>query len=67
MFRGWLYGDFYPRMKYESNKAKLEARQKQNKTKMATVNKKLKFVILQQVNVILLLFQILASIETIKF
>ena len=54
-------------MKYESNKAKLEAQQKQIKTKMATVNKKLKFVILQQVNVIpLLLFQILASFETIK-
>ena len=36
----------------KSNKAKPGAWQKQMKTKMAAVNKKLKFVILQQVNVI---------------
>ena len=48
----------------ESKKAKPEAWQKQIETKMAAVNKKLKFVILQQVNIILLLLlRILAAIE----
>ena len=42
--------------------------QKQIKTKMAAVNKKLKFVILQQVNVMsLLLLQILAAIENYQY
>ena len=35
----------------ENKKAKPKAWQKQIKTKMAAINKKLKFVILQQVNV----------------
>ena len=48
----------------ESKKAKPEAWQKQIETKMTAVNKKLKFVILQQVNIILLLLlRILAAIE----
>ena len=47
----------------ESWKAKPKRWQKQFKGKMAAVNKKLKFVIHQQVNVIsLLLLQILAAI-----
>ena len=45
-------------------KAKPKACQKQIKTKKAVANKKLKFVILQQVNVTsLLLLQILAAIK----
>ena len=48
----------------KSKKAKPGACQKQIKTKMAAVNKKLKFVILQQVNVIsILLLQIIAASE----
>ena len=44
--------------------AKPGAWQKQIKTKMAAVNKKLKFVILQQVNVIsILLLKIIAASE----
>lgn len=50
--------------KKESKKAEPEARQKQIEAKMAAVNKKLKFVILQKINVISLqLLQILADIE----
>lgn len=46
----------------------LEACQKQIRTKMAAVNKKLKFVILQQVNIIsLLLHQILAAIDNYEY
>ena len=42
--------------------------QKQVKTNMAAVNKKLKFVILQQVNIIaLLLLQILAAIKNYQY
>ena len=52
----------------ENKKAKPGAWQKQIKTKMAAVNRKLKFVILQQVNVIsLLLLQILAAIENYQY
>ena len=52
----------------KSNKAKPAAWQKQIKTKMATVNKKLKFVILQQVNVIsILLLQIIAASEYYQY
>ena len=41
---------------------------KQIKTKMAAINKKLKFVILQQVNIIsLLLHQILAAIGNYQY
>ena len=52
----------------ESKKARAKARQKQIKTKMDAVNKKLKFVILQQVNVISLLsLQIVATIENYQY
>ena len=48
--------------------AKPEACQKQIKTKMASVNKMVKFVILQQVDIILLLLlQILAAIENYQY
>ena len=56
--------DIYESKKNESKKAKPKACQKQIKTKKAVANKKLKFVILQQVNVTsLLLLQILAAIK----
>ena len=49
-------------------KAKPKVWQKQIKTKMAAFNKKLKFVIIQQVNVIsLLLLQILAVIKNYQY
>ena len=52
----------------KSKKAKPGAWQKQIKTKMAAVNKKLKFVILQQVNVIsILLLQIIAASEYYQY
>ena len=52
----------------KSSKAKPGAWQKQIKTKMAAVNKKLKFVILQQVNVIsILLLQIIAASEYYQY
>ena len=52
----------------ENKKAKPKAWQKQIKTKMAAINKKLKFVILQQINVIpLLLLQILVAIEKYQY
>ena len=52
----------------ESKKATLEARLKQIKTKMAAVNKKLKFIILKQlIFVSLLLLQILAAIENYRY
>ena len=51
----------------ESKKTKLEARQKQIKTKMTVVNKKLKLAIFQRVHVIsLLLIHILAAVEYYK-
>ena len=52
----------------ESKKAKQEARQKQIEAKMAAVNKKLKCIILQQVNVVsLLLLQMPATIENYQY
>ena len=52
----------------KSNKAKPVACQKQIKTKMAAVNKKLKSVILQQVNFIsILLLQIIAASEFYQY
>ena len=52
----------------ESKKARAKAQQKQTKTKMNAVNKMLKFVILQQVNVISLLsLQIVATIENYQY
>ena len=47
---------------------KLNQKRAKSKTKMAAVNKKLKFVILQQANVISqLLLQILAAIENYQY
>ena len=54
----------------KSNKAKAKpgAWQKQIKTKMAALNKNLKFVILQQVNVMsILLLQIIAASEYYQY
>ena len=52
----------------EIKKAKLETQQKEIKAKMSAVNKKLKCVILQQINVIsLLLLQMLAAIENYQY
>ena len=52
----------------KSKKAKPGAWQKQIKAKMAAVNQKLKFVILQQVNVVsILLLQIIAASEHYQY
>ena len=52
----------------KNKKANLEARQKQIKPKVAAVNKKLKCVILQQVNaLLLLLLQMLPVIENYQY
>ena len=73
IFRVWLYGDFHPGLKFQLSipkvrRLKQETRQKQIKTKVAAVNKKLEFVILQQINIIsLLLFQILAAIGNYQY